>query len=420
MQEATRDSGYARSGRRSRWAIGPAVLVTASFVGPGTVTTASVAGAEYGFALMWAVVFSVLATMALQEMSARLGLASGGTLGEAIRRTMRQPVLRVLIVTLVVAALGFGGAVYARGDMTGTALGLSEMTGTPESWWPLITFVVVSALLITGRYKLIERVLVVLVAVMGVVFVVTAVMVGPDLGEMLRGSLVPSLPEGSELVVVGLIGTTVVGYNVFMHSAGVLEHFPRGAETRSSIRAARTDTVLSIGLGGIVTLAIMATAASAFFARGIAVDSAATMSAQLEPLLGPAARYFFAAGLFSAGLTSAIAGGLAAAYSVSTTLGWGRDIRSWRFRAIWLAVLLYGAIFAATGANPIAAVLFAQAANGLLLPIIVIVLLVVMNRRDLLGEYRNSTVQNVIGAVVAVVVTGLAVYSLLDLFGVFG
>lgn len=396
------------------------MLVTASFVGPGTVTTASVAGASFGFALMWAAVFSVLATMALQEMSARLGLASGHSLGVAIRQLMRHPVARFAVVALVVAALGFGSAVYARGDMTGAALGLAELTGTPAQIWPPITFVVVAALLFTGRYRLVERVLVVLVAVMCLVFVVTAVLVGPDLAEVLRGAFVPSVPDGSILVAVGLIGTTVVGYNLFLHSCGVLERYPRGAQTRASLSAARTDTVVSIGLGGLITLAIVATAAAAFFRTGTEIESAATMATQLEPLLGPMARYFFPLGLFAAGLTSAMAGGLAAAYAVSTTLGWGQDMRSWRFRAIWLVVLLYGTAFATTGADPIAAIVFAQVANGVLLPVLAISLLAVMNRADLLGEYRNSKLQNVIGGIVVLVITGLAGYSLLDLAGVFG
>ncbi len=395
-------------------------MVTACFVGPGTVTTASLAGADFGMTLMWAVVFSILATIVLQEMSARLGLASGLSLGQALRRTITQPVIRLVVIVLVVSALGIGSAVYAQGDMLGTALGLSEATGSPAIIWPLITFAAVSALLLTGRFTLIMRVLGGLVAIMAIVFVVTAIMVRPNPLDMLRGAFVPSIPDGSGFVIIGLIGTTVVGYNLFLHSSGVIEYYPRGEHLESSIKAARTDTALSIALGGLITLAILATAASAFFTTGIPVDSAATMAAQLEPLLGPSARYFFAAGLFSAGLTSVIAGGLAAAFAVSTTLGWGQDLKSWRFRGIWMAVLGYGAVVATLGDNPVAAILFAQATNGVLLPILAITLLLVMNNRSLLGQHSNTKLQNLVGALIVLVVIGLSVNSLLGLVGATG
>ncbi|WP_309132393.1 Nramp family divalent metal transporter [Brevibacterium sp.] len=402
------------------WKPGPALMVTACFVGPGTVTTASLAGADFGMTLMWAVLFSILATIVLQEMAARLGLASGLSLGQALRRTITQPILRLVVIVLVVSALGIGSAVYAQGDMLGTALGLSEATGTPAQIWPLITFAAVSALLLTGRFTLIMRVLGVLVAIMAIVFVATAIMVRPDPLAMLKGTFVPTVPDGSAFVIIGLIGTTVVGYNLFLHSSGVIEYYPRGEHLKESIKSARADTALSITLGGLITLAILATAAAAFFTTGIPVESAATMATQLEPLLGPSARYFFAAGLFSAGLTSVIAGGLAAAFAVSTTLGWGQDLKSWRFRAIWLAVLGYGAIVATLGDNPIAAILFAQATNGVLLPILAITLLLVMNNRTLLGRHANSKLQNAVGALIVLVVIGLSLNSLLGLIGVTG
>lgn len=350
----------------------------------------------------------------------RLALSSGLSLGEAIRKAIAVPAVRFVVVVLVIAALGFGSAVYARGDMAGTALGLAEITSTSARMWPPIVLLVVTALLLTGRYQIIAVALTAMVVVMGVVFLVTAIMVAPNAGDMLRGAFIPSVPEGSEWVTVGLTGTTVVGYNLFLHSSAALERYPRGADIPRSLRSARIDTVLSIGLGGLVTLAIIATAAAAFFAKGIEIDSAGTMATQLEPLLGPAAKYFFATGLFAAGLSSALAGGLAAAYAVSGTLGIEQNLSSRKFQAIWFAILLYGAIFATTGADPVAAILFAQAANGLLLPILAIVLLVVMNRSSILGRYRNTLWQNAISVIVVAVVIFLGAWSLLDLAGVIG
>ena len=173
---------------------------------------------------------------------------------------------------------------------------------------------------------------------------------------------------------------------------------------------------MSIGLGGLITLAIMSTSAAAFFG-GDSEFSAGNMALQLEPLLGASARYFFAAGLFAAGLSSAITAPLAAAFAVCGALGWSRDLRSGKFRAVWLTVLLSGTVFAALGTSPLAAILFAQAANGFLLPICAIFLLVVMNDRQALGEFSNGKIINVLGCAVVLVTLGLGALKIARVFG---
>lgn len=400
-----------------RWAwFGPGLLITASFVGPGTVTTATVTGASYGYALGWTIVFSILATIVLQEMSARLGLATRQGLGEGLRNTFTHPLARWFMILLVVAAIGVGGASYAGGDTTGTSLGLATLTHLPQPVVIVIVGALVAGLLATGSYKRVEQVLVFLVAVMCAVFALTAVVVGPSLGDMLAGVFVPTIPDGALLTTVALIGTTVVPYNLFLHANLVQEKW-KDTDTDVAMRQSRTDTVVSIAVGGLVTLAILVTAAATLFVQGIEAESAAAMAAQLEPVLGPAAEYVFALGLFAAGLTSAIAGPLGAAYAISSTLGWSTNLQAPRFKAIWATVVLIGVVIALTGTNPVAVIVLAQAANGLLLPIIAGFLLVVMNRRRLLGRYSNGPAANVAGGLVLLVVTGLACYQLADVLG---
>jgi manganese transport protein len=132
--------------------------------------------------------------------------------------------------------------------------------------------------------------------------------------------------------------------------------------------------------------------------------------------LGASANLFFALGLIAAGLTSAITAPLAAAYAVSGAMGWSTHFTDRRFRAIWMIVLIIGTTFAAIGTKPIAAILFAQAANGLLLPIVAIFLLIIMNRSDLLGEHRNKFFANLIGGLVVIIVTALGVFKLAKVF----
>ncbi|AQA19660.1 manganese transporter [Halioglobus japonicus] len=394
------------SAPRSPGPFGPGLLVTAAFIGPGTVTTASVAGASFGYALLWALLFSVIATAVLQEMSARLGLVTRQGLAQALRDTFSGRWYGTVAVILVVAAVGFGNAAYEAGNITGAALGLQGLSGVDGWIWSLLVGGASGALLFSGRYKMIEGVLVVLVLLMSTVFLLTFIMVRPSLAEFFGGMLRPTLPEGSLLTAIALIGTTVVPYNLFLHSSAVQEKWPASEGLDRSLRAARVDTGVSIGLGGLITLAIMSTAAAAFFGSNMEI-TAANIAVQLEPLLGSASRYFFAIGLFAAGLSSAVAAPLAAAYAVSGALGWQADLASWRFRSIWLAVLLCGTFFAVIGTKPLTAILFAQAANGFLLPICAIFLLLMVNRKAAMGGHCNGLASNLLGAVVVAVTLGL-------------
>ena len=396
--------------------LGPGILVTAAFIGPGTVTTASIAGAGFGFALLWALLFSVAATMVLQEMSARLGLVTRRGLADALRDFFSYGWLGTAATLLVVAAIGFGNAAYEAGNIVGAALGLESVLNWPVSLSSLLVGGLAAALLASGRYALIETLLVALVLLMSLVFLATLFQVRPDISAMLKGALIPSLPSGSMLTVIALVGTTVVPYNLFLHASAVQEKWPAQSSIDESLREARTDIGVSVGLGGLITIAVMSTAASAFFG-GMAEFSAANMAEQLEPLLGSAARYFFAAGLFAAGLSSAVTAPLAASYAVCGILGWSTDLTSKRFRMVWIAVLLSGTAFAAAGTKPLTAILFAQAANGFLLPVCAGFLLLLMNRKDSLGDHVNGPLSNLAGIGVVAVTLVLGGLKILQVLG---
>lgn len=398
--------------------LGPGLLVAAAFIGPGTVTTASVVGASTGYVLLWALVFSIFATIILQEMSARLGVVSREGLGEALRTTFENPVFKIAAVVLIVAAITFGNAAFETGNILGAALGLQVILGLPTWVWAILIGIGAFALLATGAYKVIERALVALVIIMSVVFLLTAVMVRPSVGEFLSGVFTPNIPAGSLLTVIALIGTTVVPYNLFLHASSVQEKWPETVPTRRALAESRTDTILAITLGGLITLAIVSTAAAAFFGTGAEIESAGQMAEQLEPLLGPAAKYFFAAGLLAAGLTSAVTAPLAAAYATSGVLGWERNLASRPFQAVWAVIIVVGTVFAVIGTSPVAAIVFAQAANGILLPVVAVFLLVVMNRSDLLGEFKNGLLANVLGFGVVVIVAGFGFFQILRALGV--
>ena len=391
------------------------MLVTAAFIGPGTITTCTLAGARFGFNLLWTMLFAVAATFILQEMSARLGIISGRGLGEALRTSFPRGIPRLVSLILVGSAIAVGNAAYEAGNIAGAALGITSIL--PEAFfgfraWPLLIGLIAGGLLFSGNYKLLEKSLIGLVLLMSLVFVVTAVWARPDIGLLLKGLFKPSLPPGSLLTVIGLIGTTVVPYNLFLHSSTVTERWP----TLADLGPARMDAGVSIAVGGIISMAVIVSAAAAFNTGPAGMTSAGDLALQLEPLLGYWARLVMGLGLLAAGLTSAITAPLAAAYACSGILGWPRDSADNRFRLVWLIVLACGTMLASLGVKPIQLILFAQAANGLLLPVIAAYLLWVVNDRRLMGQQRNSMPLNLAGGLVLLVTVMLGLRSILQVF----
>ena len=399
-----RESG---AGSRSRG--GPGWLVAAAFIGPGTVTTATLAGARFGTVLLWALLFSTVATMVLQEMSARLGLVTGEGLGEAVRRRFDAPLLRGAAVFLVVGAIAVGNAAYETGNLIGGSLGIEAAVGGDVRLWAVLVGALSAALLWSGSYKAVERAMMGMVGLMSLAFLATALRVFPGVGVVLEGLFVPRLPEGSLVVALGLVGTTVVPYNLFLHASAVRERWSGADE----LGDARKDLALSIAVGGAVSMAIVLTSAGTIYAGpGGTVESAADMARQLDPL-GGWARVLFAAGLFAAGMTSSITAPLAAAYATAGALGWERDLRSTRFRAVWCTVLGIGVLLAVVGLRPVPAILFAQAMNGILLPAVAVFLLLAANDRRWMGRFTNGVAANVAAGVVVAVALLLGVRALL-------
>ena len=407
--------------------LGPGFIVTAAFIGPGTVTTASRAGAGFGFALMWAVVFSILATIILQEMAARLGVVGRMGLGEGVRNTFRSPMAKWLAAGFITLAIGFGNAAYQSGNLMGAGLGPEALTGINMSVCILLLGACAFGLLYIGQYKVIEWTLIGLVIVMSLVFLITAICVAGHPGDLAKG-FVPKVPANDvELItIIGLIGTTVVPYNLFLHADTVRKKWAE-RPVGEALTESRWDSGLSIGLGGLVTAAIIVTAAMAFYYPEVAFpaqlkkpEDVKKVADQLAPLLGPLmARITFATGLFAAGLTSTITAPLAAAYALSGVFGWKPDLKSWKFRAVWMVILALGIIAAITmQGSPGQTIFLAQVANGLLLPIIAVFLLIVVNRKDLMGEHRNGWVSNALGILVVLIATGIGVWGILKAFGV--
>ncbi|MFC4689849.1 Nramp family divalent metal transporter [Dokdonia genika] len=398
---------------------GPGVLVAAAFIGPGTVTVCTITGATYGFTLLWAMLLSIIATIILQEMAARIGLVTGKGLAGVIRETISNKTFKAFAIGLMLSAITLGNAAYEAGNLSGGVLGI-EALGISGGFtvgnltfnaWSISLGILAAIILFIGNYKVLEKILVTLVIIMSLAFLITAVMTKPDVIALLKGSFTPSFPKGSLLTIVALIGTTVVPYNLFLHASLVSEKW----SGKEAIPAARRDTIVAVVLGGLVSMAIIVCAAAI---QAGEVRNAGDLARSLEPLFGDYARYFIGLGLGAAGLTSAITAPLAAAYVVQGCMGWESNLKATRFRVIWISILVLGVFFSSVGYSPVEIIQFAQVANGVLLPVIAAYLIWIVNKRSVMGRDTNSLVQNVISVIIWCVVFMLGARTILKVFGI--
>ncbi|KEO75880.1 Nramp family divalent metal transporter [Anditalea andensis] len=383
--------------RKIKYAPGPGSLVTAAFIGPGTVTVCTLAGVNYGLELLWTLALSVIATVILQEMAARLGLVYKKGLASIIREQFQKPLSRYLAIGLVIMAVVFGNAAYQAGNITGGAMGaelIFELPLIPSYGFAINIFSLMIGLLsgvflYAGNYKLVERVMMVLVVIMSISFITAAFMTRPSLTDLMRG-FSPTLSGDNMLTIVALIGTTVVPYNLFLHSALVADRWSRP----ENLKSVRLDTIVSIILGGLISLAILITAAAS---QAQEVNSAKDLALSLTPMYGHAAKYMIAIGLFAAGITSAMTAPLAAAFVVCGCFGWPQHVKSAPMRITMGLILLTGLALASLGIRPVELITFAQLTNGILLPLVTGYILYLVNQYSILGKHKNKWRHNILG-----------------------
>lgn len=399
--------------------VGPGALVAAAFVGPGTVTSCSISGASYGYTLLWAMLLSVISVIIMQSMAARLGIVSNMGLGQALRTKFTSKPARIILAVLVICAVFIGNIAYETGNISGATLGLQVSfpgLDTPSGKIAVVIIlgIIAFALLFTGSYKYIEKFLTALVVIMGVIFLICAFAAGPDWGEVFKGMFTFRAPEVAEgastwMTIAALMGTTVVPYNIYLHASSAAKKWNEAEsvseeDINEALINSRFDSVISIALGGIISMAIIICAGATIHTVGGTIASGADMASALTPLLGSWATAVFGIGLFAAGISSAVTAPLAAAFASTGILGMGEEMKTAKFRVFWIIVLCFGVFATCTlGASPTQIILFAQAANAFLLPITAILLLIVANDKDIMKGHQNKMWFNVLVCIVIVI-----------------
>lgn len=384
--------------------------IAAAFIGPGTVTAAASAGASAGPALLWAILFSGIATFTLQEFAGRLAVATGDDLATVLCLRYPTGFARIAMLLLVGGAILLGCAAYEAGNILGGAAGALLAVDLPREAVTVLIALVAGGVLLAGSPERIARFMAIFVALMGAGFLAVALSLAPAIAPLLSG-LVPEPGFADDpaalLAVLALVGTTVVPYNLFLGAA-----LARG----QALDEMRFGLAVSVGVGVLITAAILVvgTALAGEF-------SFAALGDTLARQLGGWARAGFGIGLLAAGISSAVTAPLAAALTARGLFGSAGEPswqgNGWRFRSVWLAVLLVGLVFGLADIRPAPAILAAQAFNGALLPLVALFLLAAMNDGERLGDKANGLAANGFGLLVVGVATMLGLTAIARVAG---
>ena len=399
--------------------IGPGLIITSAFIGPGTVTLCSLSGIEFGYSLIWCVIFSILATCYLQELSSRLGIISRKGLGDVLKANKNQ-LIKNSSYLLIVLSLFIGNTAYESGNISGTVMGLETFLGSgiidnssaSVNIYPILIGIILVGIILVGSYNVFEKLLIGLVFIMSITFIITAILSKPSLGDLISG-LKPSVNETNYLYVIGLIGTTVVPYNLFLHSYLAKQKWKKIEDYKLSI----PDTIISILIGGIISISIIITAASNnHLINGSSIKNAIDLGSQLTPYLGDFSKYFISIGLFSAGITSSITAPIATSYALSGIFNYKAEWKNKKFKTVAIVIILFGVLFSSINYNPIIIIKLAQFINGLFLPLISVFLLWAINQKEIMGNYVNSISYNLLGIIIIMISILIGLKSLLTLF----
>ena len=378
---------------------GPGLVITSAFIGPGTVTLCMLSGIEYGYSLIWCIIFSIIATCYLQEISSRIGLITKKGLGE-ILTDINNKYLRWLAIIFIFLSLFVGNSAYESGNISGTSMGIESfigkinimILGVEISIIPLLIGIILIIVVGNSTYKIFEKFLIFLVSMMSLTFIVLAILSKPNVSEIIKG-LVPSVDNNNFIYVIGLIGTTVVPYNLFLHSYVARDKW----KSKSDYKKSLADTIISIMIGGIISLSIIITSASSQSLSSSEIKNAIDLGNQLSPLMGSFSKIFISVGLFCAGLTSSITAPIATSYALSGIFKYKPKWEDKNFKKISIVIILIGVIFSSLSYQPIVIIKFAQFINGLFLPVVAVFLLWSVNKSNLMGSYVNSRAYNLFG-----------------------
>ncbi len=392
--------------------IGPGLLVTVGFIDPGNWASNFAAGSQFGYALLWVVTLSTVMLIILQHNVAHLGIVTGLCLSEAATQYAPKWVSRPVLATAVLASISTSLA-----EILGGAIALQMLFGIPIIAGAVLTTLFVLIMLFTNSYRRIERAIIGFVSVIGLSFIYELFLIDIDWPLALRSWVVPSLPEGSMLVVMSVLGAVVMPHNLFLHSEVIQSHEYNkqdDASIRKVLKYELFDTLFSMIVGWAINSAMILLAAATFFKSGILVEELQQAKSLLQPLLGNSAGMVFALALLMAGISSTITSGMAAGSIFSGIFGESYNIKDSHSQvgvvlSLGIALLLIFCI-----GNPFKGLLISQMVLSIQLPFTVFLQVGLTSSKRVMGKYVNSRWSSFVLYTIAAIVTILNIMLLIS------
>lgn len=392
--------------------IGPGLLVTVGFIDPGNWASNFAAGSDYGYALLWIVTLSTVMLIILQHNVAHLGIVTGLCLSEAATRYTPRWVSRPVLATAVLASISTSLA-----EILGGAIALQMLFGIPVVWGAVLTTALVVIMLFTNSYKRIERAIIAFVSVIGLSFLYELFLVDIDWGLAARSWVVPSIPEGSMLIIMSVLGAVVMPHNLFLHSEVVQSHeYNKQSDTaiRKLLKYEFYDTLLSMGIGWAINSAMILLAASTFFVTDTPVEELQQAKSLLDPLLGNQAGIVFALALLMAGISSTVTSGMAAGSIFAGIFGESYHIKDVHSRVGVLLSLGIALLIIFFIGDPFQGLIYSQMVLSFQLPFTVFLQVGLTSSRRVMGPYANSRWSSFVLYFIATVVSLLNIMLLLN------
>lgn len=385
--------------------IGPGLLVTVGFIDPGNWASNFAAGADFGYSLLWVITLSTIMLIVLQHNVAHLGIVTGLCLSEAATKYTPKWVSRPILGTAVLASISTSLA-----EILGGAIALEMLFDIPIIWGSLLTAFFVTIMLFTNSYKRIERSIIAFVSVIGLSFLYELFLVDIDWPLAARSWVTPSIPDGSLLVIMSVLGAVVMPHNLFLHSEVVQSreyNKKDDASIRKLLKYEFYDTLFSMGVGWAINSAMILLAAATFFANHIGVEELQQAKSLLEPLLGNQAATIFALALLMAGISSTVTSGMAAGSIFAGMFGESYHVKDVHSRVGILLSLGIALVIILFIENPFQGLIISQMILSIQLPFTIFLQVGLTSSKRVMGQYANSRWSSFVLYTMAVIVSVL-------------
>ncbi len=390
--------------------IGPGLLVTVGFIDPGNWASNFAAGSEFGYALLWVVTLSTVMLIILQHNVAHLGIVTGLCLSEAATQYCPKWLSRPILGSAVLASISTSLA-----EILGGAIALEMLFKIPIVWGAVLTTLFVVIMLFTNSYKKIERAIIAFVSVIGLSFLYELFLVEIDWPLAARSWVTPSIPEGSMLIIMSVLGAVVMPHNLFLHSEVIQSHeYNKGDadSLKKRLKYEFYDTLISMLIGWAINSAMILLAAATFFKHGTPVEELQQAESLLTPLLGSSAGLVFALALLMAGISSTITSGMAAGSIFAGIFGESYNIRDPHSRVGVLLSLCIALVVIFFIDNPFYGLIISQMVLSIQLPFTVFLQVGLTSSKKVMGEYANSRWSTFVLYTIAIVVSVLNIMLL--------